>query len=270
MGIIKRNRGKMILSAVAGAAVMGILCIIIVYLCLKKTGLSLAEILNVKVPMQTGVIVCLARDIDEGKTLSLDDLVELPVQAPEGRFTTAGADYYKGKQLLVPMKQNSILTEDIVCKEEDVPDDERLLNLGYVRLNEKMETGDFVDIRITFKNGGDFVLLSKKKIKDISNDVDDQGNNVNDLWLQVDEEEILRLASAVVDSYCEEGCEIYAIEYVNGRQEAAAVTYPVNDTVKKLLLSDPNVAGIAKGEMPENLSEELQAQIRSELSQERE
>lgn len=270
MGIIKRNKGKMMISAVAGAAVMGLLCITIVYMCLKKTGLSLTELLRVKEQMQTGVVVCLARDVDEGKILSLDDLVELPIQAPEGKLATAGADYYKGKQLLVPMKQDSILSENVVCKEEDVPDDERLLNLGYVRLNEKMETGDFVDIRIAFKNGGDFVLLSKKKIKDISNDVDDQGNVVNDLWLQVDEEEILRLASAVVDSYCEEGCDIYAIEYVNGQQEAAAVTYPVNDTVKELLLSDPNVAGIAKGEVPENLSEELQAQLRKELSQEKE
>ena len=53
----------------------------------------------------------------------------------------------------------------MLCEGKKAADDERLLNLSYVKLNEKMKVGDYIDIRISFRNGGDYILLPKKKIQ---------------------------------------------------------------------------------------------------------
>jgi len=269
MGIIKKSKRGLFFSAASGAILTGLLAVCAVCFYLHKTGLSLSKLMQIDGSMQTGNVVCLARDLPEGTVLTEAQLAEISVEMPEGSIENMGISFYEGKSLLLPMKKNSILSADLVYEGEEVSDDERLLNLSYVRLNEKMEAGDYVDIRISFRSGGDYILLSKKKIQDISGGTDEFGNTVNALWLQVGEEEILRLASAVVDAYYEEGCEIYALEYVNGRQKAAAVTYPVNETVQKLLKADPNVAQIAQGEVREALSQELLMELRREIVQNR-
>ena len=110
-----------------------------------------------------------------------------------------------------------------------------------------LQVGDFVDVRISFADGGDFVLLSKKEIQAIE-PLGDEGTN--SLWFIVSEEELLRLSSAVVDVYLNEGCTIYAIEYVSKNQKEAVVNYVVSDLVKQLMEENPNIV-----EKAENVAE---------------
>ena len=117
-------------------------------------------------------------------------------------------------------------------------DDWRIHGFPYIKLTSNLKVGDYVDVRIAFSDGGDFVLLSKKQIQGIS--PLREGENTA-LWLIVSEEELLRLASAEVDAYCNEGCSIYAIQYVSATQKEATVNYVVSDTVKQLMEEDPNI-----------------------------
>lgn len=268
MVVIRKGKKKVILSVLAGAAGMGILCTVLFFVSMKKAGIEPSDIFEEENRQEEVTAICLERDVDEGEVLSDNDLEVVTLRVAEGRMKGQNISEYEGKCTKLSMKKGTILSSELVYDFPGVADDERLLDLSYVKLNEKMEAGDYVDIRISFRNGSDYVLLSRKKIRDISgNGTEDDynyGETGNVLWLEVNEEEILRLASAVVDSFYQEGCEIYAIEYVSEMQKEAQITYPVNATVKKLIAEDANITELAQG----NLSEEQQIKLRESLEAE--
>lgn len=145
---------------------------------------------------------------------------------------------------------------------EDMGDDLRIHGFPYIRLTNRLRKGDYVDIRISFADGGDFVLLSKKQVKEIA-PLGEEGTNA--LWMAVSEEEILRLSSAVVDAYLNEGCYIYAIQYVSETQEAAVVNYAVSDLVKQLMEKDPNIVKLAENVQEYPLWREYESGIHREM-----
>lgn len=267
MAVIRKKRNRMLFFAVAGALGMGVFCGCVFWLYTQKTGIRPVEFLKMEEKMEPSVVVRLRRDVSAEEILSSRDLEEVMVQVPEGKIKQQGRSFYEGKCLKISMGKDSILSEPVVYEGQKTADDVRLLNLSYVKLNEKMKIGDYVDIRISFRSGGDYVLLSRKKIQDIAGNhaAGEEGmEEINALWLQVNEEEILRLASAVVDAFYQEGCEIYAIQYVSETQEAASVTYPVNETVRKLLDTDPNVITLAQGTMTDSMRRELRSALERE------
>lgn len=267
MTIIRKGKGKLLLSAGAGALGMGAVCFGMVFACTQKLGIAPEELLNAQEKMEQTVLVRLTEEVSEGEILSAANLEEIRIQAPVEMVKKQSISAYEGKTAKLSLDRHSVLSPEMVYEGEVPADDERLLNLSYVKLSEKMKAGDYVDVRISFRDGGDYVLLSRKKIQDIAgNDAAGEGGSeYNALWLQVNEEEILRLASAVVDSFYQEGCEIYAIQYVSEMQKPASVTYPVNETVQKLLASDPNVTMLAEGSLPEETRRELRAAMEQEL-----
>lgn len=264
MAVIKKKKGKIVLSAMAGALIAGIVFGGIFLIYTKKAGITPKELFQMEERLESSIFVRLLHDTSEGEVLTRNDLEKFIVQVPQGSVKQQELSDYEGKSLKISLEQGSILSPDMLCDVQKAADDERFLNLSYVRLNEKMKTGDYIDIRISFRNGGDYILLSKKKIKDIE---ENEGKR-NALWLQVNEEEILRLASAVVDAYYQEGCEIYAIQYVSELQNAARVTYPVNETVKKLLETDPNVTTLAQGTMEDSVRKKLRNALQEEFDEE--
>lgn len=134
---------------------------------------------------------------------------------------------------------------DLVILEstEEVTDDLRIHGFPYIQMTSRLKPGDYVDVRISFANGGDFVLLSKKKIQGLG-PLREEGTNA--IWLTVSEEEILRLSSAVVDAYLNQGSSIYAIQYVSENQKEAVVNYVVSDLIKQLMEEDPNIVKMAE------------------------
>lgn len=161
--------------------------------------------------------------------------------------------------------QNSHLNSDQENKSSPKPqkniiyeNDMRLIKYEFIKHTEKLSVGDYVDIRISFSDGLDFIILSKKKIEDISQSSNNTNNNA--VWLIVSEEELLRMSSAVVDSYINNGCSIYAIEYVSNKQEEATVNYPVNEIVKQLIAEDPNIISKAKRKLISSLRNKISMQ----------
>lgn len=269
MEIIRKGKGKILLAAGVGALSMGLVCCGVLFVYTQKLGIAPKELLTSGDKLEQTVLVRLTKNVMEGECLSSDNMEEIKIQAPQGEVHHAGMSAYDGKVLKISMEQHDILSQNMVYEGEVPQDDERFLNLSYVKLSEKMGIGDYVDIRISFRDGGDYVLLSKKKIQDLSGNTlqGEEGGEYNALWLRVSEEEILRLASAVVDSFYQEGCEIYAIQYVSELQKAAAVTYPVNETVRNLLASDPNVAALAEGNLNEKESKKLRNAIEQAMEE---
>lgn len=107
--------------------------------------------------------------------------------------------------------------------------DTREYEIQVANLMVDQSENDFVDIRIMFPDGSDFLVLPKKQIKNLSLEE-------CVFWTYLNEEEILRLASATIDAYTITGTKIYATRYVESNlQEDATPTYLVNSVVQEMM-----------------------------------
>lgn len=178
-------------------------------------------------------------------------------------------DVEAGGKFRLALKPGTILSKSMIYKDNKVADDVRLHNYPYIKLTDKIEVGDYVDIRISFSNGADYILLSKKKVVDYSLK-NEEAMTENALWLYVNEEEILRLSGAVVDASMSEGCSIYAIKYVEGYQSRPQVTYPVSALIQSLIENNPNIVDRAQEEVETDMREQVEDSFKEEESEQEE
>lgn len=135
------------------------------------------------------------------------------------------------------LSENTVIIDSLVYINDNVQDDIRSTEYAVVELPTKLKKDDYVDVRIQFPNGEDYIIFSKKKVMDVSGVT---------LWLENDEGEILSMSSAMVDAFLNEG-KLYALPYVDGEmQQASEITYPVNKAVLDLINRSPNIVNTAK------------------------
>lgn len=116
-----------------------------------------------------------------------------------------------------------------------IPDDLREEEFNMFMIQTNLAKNDYVDLRICFPNGEDYIVVSKKKINNI-----DLKNNV--IWTYLDEKEIMTVSCAVIDAYLRKGTKLYVVKYVQPViQKQAIPTYPVNNDVIQVMNSDPNI-----------------------------
>lgn len=152
-----------------------------------------------------------------------------------------------GKVIRCDVREKTCVTYSLIYEEENYPDDLRQMEYTVINLPEKLEPNQYIDIRIMFPNGLDYIVLTKKRVLDLK--TSDDGRPVT-VWLQAQEEEILRMDSAVVDASLVEGAFIYAVPYVAPDvQKEAQKTYPVNSEVQSLIANNPNIVEKAVTEL---------------------
>lgn len=128
--------------------------------------------------------------------------------------------------------------------------------MNCIWLSTNLKQYDYVDIRILFPNGTDYIVASKKCIKSVK-------LSKNNAFFWMSEDEILNLDAAIVDANLHRA-KIYTTKYVDSALEPAnVVTYQPSDAVIDLLNSDPNVLAEAK----ENLSKTARAEMEDKLEQ---
>lgn len=124
-----------------------------------------------------------------------------------------------------------IYKEDISPEE---PDALRERECSFIWLSSNLKDYDFVDVRIMFPNGEDYIVAAKKAIYDTR-------ISVNDVFLRLTEEEIQLLDSAIVDANMHDA-KIYVTKYTNPTiQEASEVSYSPSSDVMRVIASDPNI-----------------------------
>ncbi len=199
-------------------------------------------------------IVVTIGDLKAGDTISSKQLTTAFVSR-KGAPTNAIADPKQliGKIIKIDAGKGTALTPAMVYAEGATPKDLRSREYSVLELPGKLKKGDFVDVRIGFPNGSDYIVLSKKKVEDLS------GTTV---WYNINESELLAMSSAIVDAYLQ-GARLYAISYADPyMQEKAIPNYPANTDVINLIQSDPNV--LEKATL--QLSKEARATLDMNLS----
>ena len=122
--------------------------------------------------------------------------------------TTAIVDIYEGMTVMANM-----------VTPLEIETDSREYEIQVVNLMVDQKENDYVDIRIMFPDGSDYLVLPKKQVKNLALEE-------CVFWTYLNEEEILRMASATIDAYTITGTKIYATRYVESNlQDQAIPTY---------------------------------------------
>lgn len=140
----------------------------------------------------------------------------------------------------VDMNANTLITTDLISRGDSVvQDDVRKQEYNVVILPIDLTTGDYIDIRLMLPNGQDFIVVSKKEVEiPVVGDTD----SLDTIWVNLSEDEILHMSSAIIDAAKTNGAKLYATKYTEpGMQNAATPTYVVSAEASALLQSDPNV-----------------------------
>lgn len=148
----------------------------------------------------------------------------------------------------VNMNKNSVITIDMIAKSNEVTtNDLRKQEYNMIILPSQLETGEYVDVRLSLPNGADYIVVSKKQVEIPQVNGIDVADTV---WLKMNEEEIITMNNAIVDAYRALGSKLYITTYTEaGTQVAATPTYVPSEAVTKLINSNPNIVQTAKNEL---------------------
>ena len=148
----------------------------------------------------------------------------------------------------VDLKANSIITTDLVGKSDNiVTDDVRKQEYNMLILPTDLQTGDYVDVRLMMPSGQDYIVVAKKEVEiPVIGSVDSEDT----VWMNLGEDEILSLSSAIVDAFRVKGSKLYVTKYTEaGMQQAATTTYIANAETLELINKDPNIVEKARTEL---------------------
>ena len=149
----------------------------------------------------------------------------------------------------------------IMSAPEPIDQDTREYEMRVVHLMGDQQENDTVDIRIMFPTGEDFIVLAKKQIRDLNLESATFMANLN-------EEEILRMASATIDAFTVTGTRIYATRYIEGNlQEASIPNYLVRQETIDLINSDPNILTKAQETLNRFARLEMEERLTNEASE---
>lgn len=194
-----------------------------------------------KVDIPTGSLI---KEEDFIYRVSCSDKPQNYFMTKEGIGMTALMDISAGTQVIKGM-----LTENAV--DNDLREAE--YNIFYI--NSNVIQNDYVDVRIRFPNGEDYIILSKKRIL---------SPNIESfqcfLWLK--EEEILNMSSAIIDAYLYSGTILYTTKYIEPNlQEESIPTYQPSLTSLTLMEQDKNIVNKASKEVNKQLRKAMENRL---------
>ena len=231
-------------SFLLGAITTLLVCLVImIFLFIQMNNMK--EELNSETQLKNKVYV-LKQDVQSGQELTADMFEQREVTKNAVPSDATSIATVEGTPIAkVDLKANTVLTVSMIeAKENKTTDDIREQTYNMISLPIDLDTGDYVDIRLMLPNGADFIVLSKTKVT-----IPDVGGVpiADTIKLNVSEEDILTLSSAIVEAYKIEGAKLYAIKYVEaGNQNAAAITYVPHDKVLDQIKTDPNIVQEAR------------------------
>ena len=212
------------------------------------------EDLALEIEMNKQTVYVATDDLSKGTVIKEGVNVELQenVTALPSEFYISEFDL--GKTLLVDVSayepiMASMVTSEIITK------DTRECEIGIANLMLDQRVNDYVDIRIMFPTGEDYIVCSKLKVKKLA--LDDCI-----FYANLNENEILTLASATIDAYTITGTKIYVTRYVeNNLQDEAIPNYPVRTDTLSLIASDPNILEIAQQTLNYNARQAMETKL---------
>ena len=176
-------------------------------------------------------------DAKGGTEIKESDLKEVQIPSSIASQCVIDKDSIKNKYYLIDIEAGKLLTTNLV-EDMKIDDDSRYLDIVCDETPMGIEVGDYVDVRISFTLGQDFIALTHKRVAAMSD---------NALKIVVNQKDIQVYQSMIVDKAIYSGTKIYAIQYVEGGvQNKAKNYYPIRIEDLTTLIQDPNVKSSLK------------------------
>ena len=190
------------------------------------------EIEELKVQTEVDSRYVFARNMVVGEIITSDDILLSTVKknsAPIDSYDEyCSLEDFLGRRMRINAEENTLITSSMLTEEEDANPsiDERLQEFNMIVLPSDLQEGDFVDVRLTMGEGENYIVISGKEVKKVG-----KSPTSNTIFLQLDEEEIIRMTAAILESYMTTGTKLYATKYVNPSEQL--YKYDRVDYVKK-------------------------------------
>ena len=232
----KMKRNSTLTGLLIGLMIGLVLCVLL-YLFLTGPGRNMTKgestmVYVVGTPVKSGEILPVTNVVT--KTMSVEDVPADAVSISQDVVAK------------IDLSAGTILTAGMLNLPDDaaVTNDLRKQEYNMLALPTNLAIGDFIDIRLQLPNGGDYIVVSKKKVLDC---------NATTVWLEMCEEEIELMSNAIIEYYIMAGSKLYVTTYTDpGLQTAAVGTYVPNSSVSALISSNPNITSYINSERYSN------------------
>lgn len=187
-----------------------------------------------------------------GQEITEDLIVEQSIPSSFKNDSFATIEDLVGLYSKVAITPGTPITKDMVMSEE-VVDSMREVDISGNRWPIGLKEGDYVDLRITYPRGEDFIVLSHKRVMSITEQT---------LKVHMTEEEQHLYQAALVDYYLSRGHggDLYLTKYVEpGIQEEAAVYYSVPSNIEAVCRKNPNIIDLAQVTVENTLRDMINA-----------
>ena len=231
----KNMQQKMMIFGFVAAGLIILALIIVLVLgkqSLDKGKQQIAE-LSDELTSNRQLVFVATQDIEKGTQITADNVMEQMIYTGLPRDSYITADNL-GETAIVNIKYLEPVMANMTTPIK-ITQDMRRYEVKSVHLMTTQQENDVVDIRIMFPNGEDYLLFAKKQIMQLQ-----MGTSIFTTYFN--EDEILRMSSAMVDAYTTTGAKIYTTKYIEQNiQEEAIPNYLVKAAVLDLINSDPNI-----------------------------
>ncbi len=258
-------------SFLIGFLVALIIMALVVFFLLQKIK-TINEAKEALEQLQKNVFVA-TTDLESGQIITMDDFTMSKVQTTMDTEQIVNDDDFvemdeegnvvvnednetipKEVMMKINVPAGTMVTKDMIVETGNkIEDSQRIAEYNMILLPSHLKNGDYIDIRLSLSSGQDYIVLSKKRVF---------GCTEQSVWLRLNEDEILTLNNAIVESYYITGSKLYAFPYIEpGTQLAATTTYVPSEDVVTMIKNSPNVTNEAREALASKLN--LMSSVRS-------
>lgn len=248
MSVIRQRQKNLLMAWLLGVLMTGgIITLIITFyqLDIKSIISKKEETVKIEEVKKEEIFVAI-KEIKKGSIIQKSDIGVIEYEEEIiPKLVVLNKNEIIGKKALGNISIKTPITKNMVFEDGDIDKDIREQEFQMIYLPSKLSAGEYVDVRINFPTGQDYIIMSKKKVEDLSKtDIESK------VWFHLNEDEILTMSSAIIDAFLNEGSKIYLLTYVAPEiQEKAVPNYPVSDKVLKLMKDNPNLVLEAEREL---------------------
>lgn len=209
-----------VIGLLIGAVVVGLL-----FLQLTNVQKNLKEIKDA-----TRQVYVVKNDVKSGTTID-SSMIELKSATKDVIPSDYISSIPENSIAKINITKGTVLSKALIDEDgEKTTNDLREQQYNMIILPQYLEVDDYIDIRLTLPNGQDFIVVSKKRVKNITEDT---------IWINMYEDETLAMTNAIVEAYIVKGAKLYATTYVDaGNQANATPTYMPSNAVTSLMNSE--------------------------------
>ena len=260
-GKVSKTMGKyraVLLGVLAGILAIGLGVSIYKYntdmKLMQQKAQQQQEQLNAQIAANNRTGYVATTEIMQGDIIQDGVNIAMSTFASSASQTTFATSDCVGKQAVVDIPAGSPITSNVVAT--TMPEQMNERECTFINLSANLGKGDFVDVRIMFPNGEDYIVVPKVAIQ---NPV--IASNLVYLWLNENVNELL--SAAVVDANLH-GAFIYTTKYIEPEiQPANIITYQPNAAVMRVMTNDPNIVKTSEAALSATAREGIEERLKA-------